>query len=175
MTTRTVAVRGRDEAGFTLVETLIAVVVLSVGLMAIANLFAMSTSSNVAARHMTAATTQAVEAMEMIKKIPFAGLALGGNGNLDVAAAATHRWAADQPIDVDTDDDLVIDAWEADRDVTGVGTIRVRWQIARVDDQTRLVRIVAASTSPVVRARSRVEFVTYRSCTGPDIGCPANP
>lgn len=167
------AAAGQD--GFSLVEVLIAVVVLAFGLMAVANLFAMATSSNVAARHMTAAVTQASEATEMLKAVPFSGLRPGGTVNLDTPAAANHVWQAHQQIDVDTNNDDVVDAYEADRDVDGVGTIRIRWQLQRIDQQTWLVRVMAASASPLLRARSRVEFVTYRTCTGPNLGCPANP
>src|SRR5512133_121447 len=131
MTRRSRAAR-RDEAGFSLVEVLIAVVVLSFGLMAIANLFAMSTSSNVAARHLTAAATQATELMETLKAVPFTGLAEGGQADLlaelDKAAATGQRFAADQPVRASSAAN-VVNAYEADRDVDGVGTIRIRWRI----------------------------------------------
>jgi prepilin-type N-terminal cleavage/methylation domain-containing protein len=178
--------KGRGgEAGFTLVEVLIAVVVLSFGLMAIANLFAMSTSSNVAARHLTAATTQATEVAEMLKAVPFSGLTPGGPTNIvaELDWPSSYQYGRDaatgktllEPVKVDLNDDNVVDVYDGDRFVEGVGTIRVRWQIARVDDQTRLIHIVAASATPLLTARSRVEFLTYRSCTGPRIGCPNAP
>ena len=167
------------EAGFTLAEVMVSVLVLSFGLMAIANLFAMATSSNVAARHLTASATQATEVMEAIKAVRFDGVDPGGVadllGALDTQAASNHRWAADKPIRPDSDANGEIDAYEADRVVEGVGTIRVRWQIVRIDDQTRMVRVAAASASPLLRARSRIEMVTFRSCTGPRLGCPASP
>jgi hypothetical protein len=59
--------------------------------------------------------------------------------------------------------------------VEGVGTIRVRWQIAQIDQQTVMLHIVAATATPMLRARSRVEFLTYRTCTGPRLGCPETP
>lgn len=163
------------EGGFSLIEVLIAVVVLSIGLAAVANLFAMATTSNVAARHMTAATTQATEAMETLKAVPFAGLVEGGDVELDGQAATNHQWDADEPIRVDLDGDDEIDTYEADREVDGVGPIWIRWQIAALDNQTRLIRVVAASRSPLLRARSRVELRTYRTCTGPNLGCPIAP
>lgn len=181
MTRNSSAGSHRDQAGFSLLEVLFAVVVLSVGLMAVANLFAMATSTNVTARHLTAATTQATEVMETLKTIRFNGLTPGGVTNLqaalDAPAATTHQWDAEEPIRVDTTADAgdVVDAYEADRAVDGVGTIRVRWQIVTIDNQTRLLRVMAASASPLLRARSRVEMLTYRSCTGPQVGCPDTP
>jgi prepilin-type N-terminal cleavage/methylation domain-containing protein len=167
------------QAGFTLVEVLVSVVVLSFGLMAIANLFAMSTSSNVAARHMTAAASQATEVAETLKAVPFSGLTPGGPSNaiaaLDTPAAGSHQWTSSQSIRVDVDGDNIVDAYEADRIVDNVGTFRVRWQIAQIDQQTVLIHVVAASASPLLSARSRVELLSYRTCTGPQIGCPETP
>ncbi len=168
----------RHDRGFTLVEVIVAIVVLAFGLIAITNLFVLATSSNVVARQLTASAAQASDAMERLKAISFAGLVSGGasdNNALNQGAAAAHQWTEDQPIQVDTDGDRTVDNWEADRAVAGVGVIRIRWQIVRIDAQTRLIRVVAASANPALRGRTRAELVAFRSCTAPNLGCPATP
>ncbi len=169
------------EDGFTLVEVLIAMLVFVFGIMAIANLFTLATSSNVVARHLTAATAQANEAMEVLKAVPFAGLLPGSATSAgDVSSAAFTTGTPpvsneNRTLQVDLDGDHVVDSYAADRDVKGVGRILVRWEILRIDNQTRVIRVVAQDSSPVLRGRTRVELVTYRSCTGPRLGCPATP
>lgn len=87
--------RASGEAGFTLVEALIAIVVLVFGLMAIANLYAIAGSSNTVANQGTAATTLATEQMELLRSRPFDQLTVGtttetinvpGVGNVEVTS-----------------------------------------------------------------------------------------
>jgi hypothetical protein len=132
---------------------------------------------------MTAATAQAAEAMEMLNAVPFGGLmdaAATSAGAVDAAAFSSsagpsHTFRQDQPMQVDLDANKRVDSYAADRNVDGVGQIQIRWEVLRIDNQTRVVRVVAASSNPLLRARSRVELVTYRSCTGPRLGCPPTP
>jgi prepilin-type N-terminal cleavage/methylation domain-containing protein len=65
------------EAGFTLVEVLIAIVVLVFGLIAVTNLLLVGASNNVAANMGTAAAVAAAQEMEIIKATPFGSLAAG--------------------------------------------------------------------------------------------------
>jgi len=168
--------RGRQAAadGFTLVEVLVAIVVLIFGIIAITNLFVVAGSSNVVARHMTAAAAEATEVMELIKATPFTGLVPGGAIDLDDDALLTVDETV--PVVIDTGGDGTIDVWGVDRSVDGVGTIRTRWQVISIDNQTRLIKVVAGSTSPLLRRRSRVELTAYRSCTaGANLGCADAP
>jgi hypothetical protein len=79
-----------SESGFTLIEALIAIVVLMVGIVAIVNLFVVASTSNAIGNHSTAATGQATETMERLKAIPFLNItaAMGGStvGDLDADA-----------------------------------------------------------------------------------------
>ena len=61
------------EAGFTLVEALVAIVVLIFGLMAVTNLMLVAASSNSVANQGTAAVTSATRAMDMLKATTFDG------------------------------------------------------------------------------------------------------
>src|SRR5262245_50077908 len=74
----------QGEAGFTLIETLVAIVILVFGLMAVSNLLLVAASSNTVANQGTAAATAASETLEALKQIPFTQLVDGGDLNSDV-------------------------------------------------------------------------------------------
>jgi Tfp pilus assembly protein PilV len=137
-----------SEAGFTLVEALVAVVVLVFGLIAVTNLFLVAGSSNFVASQGTAATTAATETMEALKATPFTALAVGGDVNADTGAF-----------------------FRLD-DVRGVGQINTRWQVTQLDGQTYFIRVRSESTAALTGARTRAEFTTFRSCTATSTGCP---
>jgi len=175
------ACRPQGQDGFTLVEVLTAMVVLIFGLMAISNLFAIATSSNVVARQMTAATAQASDVMDRLKSVPFSGLTTGGypddaalTAALSTPASATHTWTDSQPIQVGSTP-TAVDIYEADRNITGLGTVRVRWLVLKIDNQTLFIHVVAASAPALLQARSQVDLTTFRSCTSPALSCPATP
>jgi Tfp pilus assembly protein PilV len=104
--------RVSSEAGFTLVEALIAVLILIVGLAAIANLFIVAGASNTVANQGTAAVTAASEHMELLKSTPFLQL----NGGALPAAGTTVG-------SVDND----VANFAADNDFLGVGRVHTRW------------------------------------------------
>jgi Tfp pilus assembly protein PilV len=90
-----------SEAGFTLVEALVAIVVLIFGLMAITNLMIVAASSNTAANQSTAAATTASQQMELLKAVPFTELAAGGSVTSDATVSGTDyfhtRWEIAEP------------------------------------------------------------------------------
>jgi len=67
----------KDEAGFTLVEVLIAIVVLVFGLIAVTNLLLVAASNNSAANLGTASAAAASQQMELVKATPYNALVLG--------------------------------------------------------------------------------------------------
>lgn len=139
------------ERGFTLIEALIAMVILAFGMIAVSNLLIVAASSNTVANQSTAATTTATEALERLKAQPFGLLAAGGDLDNDVAGYFR----------LDT--------------VPGVGVIHTRWQISSVtpnDNQTLFIRVRSEGTGALSRARSAAEFTTFRSCTAVGSGCP---
>jgi hypothetical protein len=147
------------EAGFTLAEALVAILVLVVGLMGVTNLMVISAASNVAANQGTAAASAASEALEALKSQPFTSAAMAPGGDVDADVAP----------------------YFAEVDLPGVGRIRTRWQIVAVDAQTRFIRVRAqplgvssdgSATSLIGGARARSEFTTFRSCTATTSGCP---
>jgi len=156
----------RCEAGFTLVEALISVLVLVVGLMGVANLFALAASSNSTANHSTAAVAEATETMERLKAIPFLRLVPGGDLDNPLPVAAL-------PGPPGTPSPVTPNTYNRIREVPGVGVIRTTWRIDRPGaggPDTLFIRVRSQSMSPMRGRRSRAEFTTFRTCT--TSGCP---
>jgi len=139
------------EAGFTLVEVLIAIVVLVVGLIGVSNLMLVAASSNSVGNQMTAATAAASWTLESLKATPYTALVIGGTVADDTQCPLFCR------------DDLV----------PGVAVIHTRWAIeATGDTQVRFIRVRSEGTGALSGQRSRAEFTTFRACTATDLGCP---
>jgi type II secretory pathway pseudopilin PulG len=145
--------KGRDartEAGFTLVEALVAIVVLVFGLIAITNLMIVAASSNAVANQSTAAATVAAQRLELLKATPYNTLATGGS-----------------PIDNPTP----IAGFFRDDDLPGVGRIHTRWEVVDTGDPlARFIRVRSEGTGVLSGRRSRAEFTTFRTCTAAN--CP---
>lgn len=144
----------RAEAGFTLIEVLIAIVVLVFGLIAVTNLFLVAGSSNTVANQATAASDAASQVLENLKAQRWGStqLAAGGSLTADQSVAGVPYFRSDQ--------------------IRGVGTIASRWTITNVDGRTKFIRVRSEGTGVLARARSRAEFTTFRTCTTPVLGCP---
>ena len=156
------------EAGFTLVETLVAVVILVFGLMAVTNLLLVAASSNSVANQGTAAVTSATQAMESLKITSFANLAPGGT-TFDPSDGGK---ACDDPT-------LAVNEWHCTDTLSGVGTIHTHWWVTATPD-LRLyhLRVRSEGTGALSGARSRAEFTSFRACTNSDPatgGCPDAP
>ncbi len=164
-------VQRRAEAGFTLVEALVAIVVLVFGLMAVTNLMLVAASSNSVANQSTAAVASATRAMDLLKVTSFGVLATGGT----VGPGGT-------PFDVTdggkqcSDPTLALNEWHCSETVPGVGVIHTHWWITATADRRLLyIRVQSEGTGALAAARSRAEFTTFRSCTNADKatgGCP---
>lgn len=138
------------EAGFTLVEALVAIVILAFGLIAVTNLLLVAASSNAVANQSTAATTAAAQTLEQLRAQAFDTLAVGGN----VTADALGFWRDDE--------------------IPGVGQIHTRWQIqnmAPANPRAFFITVRSEGTGALSQARSRAEFTTIRTCTNVAIGC----
>jgi type IV pilus modification protein PilV len=146
---RSVHGQPRAEQGFTLIEVLIAIVVLVFGLIAITNLFLVAGSSNTVANQATAASDTAAQILENLKAQPWNSAQL--NATTGTFPAATPQRT----------DQLV-----------GVGTINSWWSITNVDTRTKFIRVRSEGQGVLARGRSRAEFTTYRTCTTPVLGCP---
>jgi type II secretory pathway pseudopilin PulG len=137
------AQRSRGEEGFTLIEALIAILILVFGLMAIANLYAIAGTSNTVANAGTVAAAVASEKMEELKSYTFDDAKLVAGGNLDS----------------DTKSEEVT--------IPGAGIIKTRWEIVDVsnDPPVKFIAVRSQAMGAVTGARSRAEFTTFRACT----------
>ena len=158
----------QGQAGFTLVEALVAIVVLVFGLMAVTNLLVVAAASNSVGNHSTAATTAASEIMERLKSRSF--LTLQPGGNVDSGLMGNISGCSETP--PSTTDCVVTGNFNAQRNFPGVGLIQSFWEIRQVDGQTLYIRVRSQSTAALAGPRSRAEFTTFRSCTSVAIGCP---
>jgi Tfp pilus assembly protein PilV len=143
-----------SEAGFTLIETLTAIVILVFGLVAVTNLLIVAGTSNQVANVATATTAAARERLEILKATPFDQLSTGGSLDADVTS--------------------FFEAAQSGGPIPGIGTIRTRWsiEVAGGDNQLRFIQVRSESTSPLLRSRSRAQLSTFRACTDQTLGCP---
>jgi len=139
----------REEAGFTLIEVLIAIIVLVFGLIAVTNLFLVAGSSNTVANQATASADVAAQILEQLKAQPW--------NSAQLAAVNTGGFPATPQQTIQ---------------INGVGTIDSWWSITDVDIRTKFIRVRSQGRGVLARARSRAEFTTYRTCTTPTLGCP---
>jgi prepilin-type N-terminal cleavage/methylation domain-containing protein len=173
------------EHGFSLIEALIAMVIMSFGLIAITNLFVVSAASNSIANHTTATAAAATEVMERLKAIDYLVLApppaftpIGGGGTL----AMDTSNPADRPVCIDNpagppppviNDCVVVGNYEALKIERGVGELWVRWTIVNPGaggTNTLFITVRAESAARLAGRRSRAEFTAFRTCTAQ--GCP---
>jgi hypothetical protein len=159
------------ESGFTLVEALVAMVVLIFGLMAVTNLMLVAASSNSVGNQGTAAVTSATRVMDMMKATSFDTLD-NQTGGIEPFSAIDGGKACDDPT-------LAVDEWHCTDDVPGVGRVHTHWYISATDDDRLLhLRVRSEGTGALSGARSRAEFTTFRACTNSDPTsghCPDGP
>jgi len=166
----------RGEAGFTLVETLVAIVVLVFGLMAVTNLLLVAASANTVANQGSAATTSATQVMDVLRSTAWPNLAAGGDLDNDAGPSADCRALPDP----------VTAVYNCDDTIAGVGTIKTRWTITAAPGTLRMYQITVRSEGlgALAGARSRATFTTYRTCTQSTPGscgallgacCPVDP
>lgn len=160
----------RAEAGFTLVEALVAIVVLVFGLMAVTNLMLVAATSNTVANQGTAAVAAATSGMDFLKATSFGTLVANPGGTAFDLTPGLEC----------TDPALLLTDWHCTSTVPGVGTVHSHWYVTAMAADPRLVylRVRSEGTGALAAARSRAEFTTFRSCTNDDpvTGlCPAVP
>ena len=131
-----------QERGFTLLETLIAMIILVVGIVAVANLLLVASASNSVANRGTAAATLASQQLEQLARMPFNNLVEGGD--LDTPCGGGNSFCVQQDLD-------------------GVGRIETKWQVTRVGDLMYIrVRSEGAEGTPMAHL-TRAEFTTFRA------------
>jgi type II secretory pathway pseudopilin PulG len=148
----------RDEAGFTLVETLVAIVILIFGLMAVTNLLLVAASSNTVANQGSAATASASQLLDTLRSTPWGQISPGGDLDSDTTVPSPDCRALPIPM---------TNIYNCDDVIQGVGTIKTRWLVTAGVGTVRMQQITVRSegTGVLAAARSRATFTTYRTCT----------
>ena len=166
MRTRTRPSTRRSEAGFTLVEALVAIIVLVFGLMAVTNLMVVAASSNSVANQSTGAVTSGTRVLDLIKATSFANLPVGST-----------TWESTPGGGLDCGDvNLALTDFHCTETIPGVGSIHTHWTItATLDPRLLHIRVRSEGMGVLSGARSRVEFTTFRACTNTAGGCPEGP
>lgn len=148
------------QAGFTLIEALAAMVILTFGLMAVTNLMLIAGTSNTVANRSSAATMAASRQLEILKSLTWAGAAPTG---LNIPGVGVTQG------DVETDQPGF---WATVRVAPpGVGApvpdtpVHVRWEVTGIDAWTVFIRVRAEALDSLGAQRTRAEFTTFRSCT----------
>jgi Tfp pilus assembly protein PilV len=145
------AARSR-EAGFTLVEALIAMVVLSFGLIAVTNLLLVASTSNSVANRSTMAAAQAMEEMERLKSLTFDDPLLAAGGDLDNPQAGYSRNVViGPPTGTGTGTRRLVNTWLI-TDVPAVGTRPIKFITVQSEEQSALGRQL-----------TRAQFTTFRT------------
>lgn len=160
--------RRRRQAGFTLVEAMVSMVILSVGLMAVTNLMIVAGSSNAVGNQGTATAATASEVLERLKAIRFTDLLTGGDLTANTGSLTNCTYAPPGS----TTDCVIAGNFHEIRRLEGTASIVTRWVITLPNAQTIFIRVRSESANPLTAARTRAEFTTIRSCTTLDTGCP---
>ncbi len=150
----------RGEAGFTLVEALAAMVILTFGIMAVTNLLLIAGSSNTVANRSTAVTMAASQQLETLKNLTWNTVGAGG---LPRPAAGAKLG----DITVDTPG-FFADLHVSPTPVQSV-PVHVRWEIRGIDQFTVYLRVRAEAIGRL-GVRTRAEFTTFRVCSTPGVG-----
>jgi type II secretory pathway pseudopilin PulG len=172
--------KSSNQSGFTLVEALVAIVVLVFGLIAVSNLMLVATSSTSAANQGTGAAAEGSRMMETLMATNWPLLVPGGDVNVDVGAPGAHCDGL-IPAGVYNCEANVQNTTGIPSGVPGVGPVHVRWEIKVAIPgavRTLYIRVQAEGTAPLAAGRSRATFSMFRGCTAPPIPdgpCPVPP
>jgi len=157
-----------NESGFTLVEALVAILVLVCGLIAVSNLMLVASTSTSVANQSTAATVVGSRIMENLNMTAWTNLVVGGSLTADVPGAGPDC------------DAITAADYNCDSFFPGVGTVHARWTIsvpAAGAIRTLFIQVQAEGTGPLAGPRSRATFNMFRACTEvpPPAGVPGCP
>ncbi len=168
---RTVSDKGRE--GFSLIEVMIAIVILTVGLLSLAQMMVVATNANALAGRMTASSALAKQQLELLKAAPFyTNPSSPSIANMNPVLCNTGVECGD----LDTNDAGFFQFYNADGRPVGAANqalFLVRWQITRIvapnDPAMPLamlritVRCLPASESGIYLGVGDARLVTFRT------------
>ena len=153
----------KSESGFTLIEVLIAIVILSIGLLSLAQMIVLATRANSLSGRMTASAALARERLERLKAAPF---------YTNPAIRARNPVLQDGG-DVDAGGGNYVQFYDADGQpvAAGTGIYEVRWEINSVISpglplemlEIRVRCLPAAGMRSQFAVIGEARFTTYRT------------
>ncbi|HEX9723339.1 MAG TPA: prepilin-type N-terminal cleavage/methylation domain-containing protein [Vicinamibacteria bacterium] len=158
--------KGRE--GFSLIEVMIAIVILTVGLLSLAQMMVVATNANALAGRMTASAALAKQQLELLKAAPFY------TNPANPSIASMNALLAEGG-DLDSNEAGYFQLYNADGEPVDPGTgslFVVRWQIERLVDpkgdmplaMLRItVRCLPSSESGIFLGVGEARFVTFRT------------
>jgi len=157
-----------SQEGFSLIEVMIAIVILTVGLLSLAQMMVVATSANALAGRMTASAALAKQQLELLKAAPFyTNPANPSIGDINPLLAAGGR--------LDQNDAGYFQLYDADGQPVDPGEgalFAVRWQITLIVEPKGVmplamlriaVRCLPASESGIYLGVGDARFVTFRT------------
>ena len=151
------------EQGFTLIEVLVAIVILTVGLLSLAQTMVVATQSNSLSGRMTSAAALAKEQLERFKAAPF----------YTNPGARTRNPVLQDGGDLDTRTAGFVQFYDADGQPTGAGNAlyEVRWEIETIAGaglplemvEIRVRCLPAAGMGDQFAIIGEARFTTYRT------------
>jgi len=157
-----------SQEGFSLIEVMIAIVILTVGLLSLAQMMVVATNANALAGRMTASAALAKQQLELLKAAPFyTNPANPSIGSMNALLAEGG--------DLDSNDAGYFQLYNADGQPVDPGTgalFVVRWQITLIVEPKGVmplamlriaVRCLPASESGIYLGVGDARFVTFRT------------
>ena len=157
-----------SQEGFSLIEVMIAIVILTVGLLSLAQMMVVATNANAVAGRMTASAALAKQQLELLKAAPFyTNPANPSIGSMNPLLAAGG--------DLDSNDAGYFQLYDADGQPVDPGQgalFVVRWQITLIVEPKGVmplamlriaVRCLPASESGIYLGVGDARFVTFRT------------
>jgi len=159
-----------SQEGFSLIEVMIAIVILTVGLLSLAQMMVVATNANALAGRMTASAALAKQQLELLKAAPF----YTNPANPSIPAINPLLAPGGDP-DLDSNVNGYFQLYNADGQPVDPGTgalFVVRWQITLIVEPKGVmplamlriaVRCLPASESGIYLGVGDARFVTFRT------------